>query len=232
MRQIGIAIPTYERPEMTIESFIDVYGDERIAQVTICDDASSIESFNRLKQITDNLPKVKLVRNISNQDCYRNKFTAIFNSDQDWNILLDSDNRIDKSYINELYSIPVWNNRTIYTPSFAKPAFDFTPYQGQLYSKQNISQYIDRPLFEVCLNAANYFVSREEYVNVWDSDTDPVTSDSIYLMSRWFEAGNILNIVPNLHYEHRIHNGHYETNKNRTPIGFHESILNKLRQMV
>ncbi len=232
MRQIGIVIPTFERPELTISSFIEVYGDERIAQITIVDDASSIESFKRLKQITDNLSKVKLIRNISNQDCYRNKYTAVFNSDCEWNIVLDSDNAIDKSYINELYSYPVWHEGTIYTPSFAKPQFDFRPYEGRAYWKTNVAEYIDKPMFEVCLNACNYFVNKNEYIKVWDGSVDPVTSDSIYFMSKWFEEGNLLYIVPNLHYEHKVHDGsHYQKNVSRTPQGFHESILNKLKEM-
>ncbi len=232
MRTISIAIPSYNRFELTIESFIDVYGDERVSEIVIVDDASSFDIYDKLKDFCDSLKKVKLYRNLNNQDCYQNKMISLGYTKNDFCILLDSDNKIDSSYINELYSFPVWNDNTIYTPSFAKPHFDFRAYEGMMYFKSNISEYIDKPMFEVCCNAANFFVNKNEYLKVWDGSVDPVTSDSIYFMSKWFEEGNMLYIIPNLHYEHKVHDGsHYQNNVARTPEGFHESILSKLREM-
>jgi len=232
MRTIGISIPTYNRSHMTLESFRDVYDDERVQQITIVDDASDWNKWEELQSLCKNLDKVKLVRNEKNLDCYANKFVSICHSDMEWNILLDSDNVIDKNYLDVLFSFPAWASKTILTPSFAKPEFDFRNYEGLLISKQNVADYIHRPMFEVCLNACNYFVNRGEYVKVWDGSVDPVTSDSIYFMSKWFEAGNNLYITPSLHYHHRIHgNSHYNSNNHRTPVGFHQSILQKLKEL-
>jgi glycosyltransferase involved in cell wall biosynthesis len=231
-RTISICIPTYNRVEMTIEAFYDVYEDKRISEIVIVDDASDLEVYEDLKSMTDFFPKVKLYRNLTNQDCYRNKMTAISYATNDWCILLDSDNKIDKTYLDVIFSFPEWPSKTILTPSFAKPTFDFRRYEGLIIGKNNIMSYIDMPLFETCLNACNYFVNRDEYLSVWDSRIDPVTSDSIYLISRWLEGGNNLYIVPSLHYEHKVHEGsHYKNNVHRTPTGFHESILNKLRNL-
>lgn len=230
-RKIGIAIPTFNRAEMTIDSFIDVYHDERIGQITIVDDASDIEVFNRLKSITAHLPKVKLHRNLFNKDCYFNKLTSISFSDYDWNILLDSDNSIGKDYIDRLFELD-WEEDCIYTPSFAKPNFDFRAYEGLIVSRHNVSQYIDKPMFEVCLNAANYFVNKNKYIETWTNETDPVTSDSIFMVKRWLERNGKIFIVPNLYYEHRVwEQSHWKNNNHRTPKGFHESILQKLREL-
>lgn len=97
-RQITIAIPSWNRSDMTIESFYDVYEDERISEIVIVDDASDFEVYEDLKSMTDALPKVKLYRNLTNQDCYFNKATAIGYATNERAILLDSDNKIDKSY--------------------------------------------------------------------------------------------------------------------------------------
>ena len=232
MRTIGISIPTYNRSHMTIESFKDVYDDERIQQITIVDDASDLNKWEELQSLCKNLEKVKLVRNEKNLDCYGNKFMSICHSDMEWNILLDSDNIIDKSYIDRLFEEEVWYNNIIYTPSFAKPAFDFRMYENFIYKKSNVAQYVDKSMFEVCLNACNYFVYKECYTKVWDGSVDPVTSDSIYFMTKWFERGYGLFITPNLHYEHRLHDSsHYNGNVHRTPQGFHQSILHQLRSM-
>jgi glycosyltransferase involved in cell wall biosynthesis len=230
MRHISICIPTYNRVALTIESFIDVYTDERVSEIVIVDDASEPGVWEELIDICKHLDKVSLCCNEKNLDCYRNKREAVSKATNEWVILLDSDNVIDKSYIDKLFEQKL-DEKTIYTPSFAKPNFDFRMYEGNILSKENIASFIDRPMLEVCLNACNYFINRNEYLRIWDGSVDPVTSDSIYFMSKWFEAGNKLNIVAGLHYNHTMHYGHYEQNKNRTPQGFHENILNKLRVM-
>lgn len=233
-RRISICIPTYNRVGMTLESFEQVYEDERVSEIVIVDDASDWGLFTDLKKICDGLEKVKLYRNLTNQDCYRNKQTAISFSDNntDGCILLDSDNKIGVDYLNRLYSISEWDANTIYTPSFASPTFDFRAYEGLLITKENVAEYIDKPLFETMLNAANYFVHPFMYLEVWDGTKDPVTSDSIFQCYNWLLDGKSIYVVPGLTYQHKVHEGsHYQNNVSRTPQGFHESILNNLRYM-
>lgn len=231
-RRISICIPTFNRAEMTIESFLDVYGDDRVGEIIISDDASDLAIYEELKSITDCLPKVKLYRNLTNQDCYFNKATAIGYATNDWAILLDSDNKISADYLDKLYEIPEWCISTIYTPSWANPHFDFRAFEGMTITRKNVAEWIDKPLAEVCLNAANYFVDVYKYLEVFDTQTNPVTSDSIYQCYNWLLEGGKISIVRGLQYEHRVHEGsHYKNNVHRTAPGFHESILQKLREL-
>lgn len=231
-RRISICIPTFQRVDMTLDSFKEVYDDERVSEIIIVDDASDISVFEELKSICDVLPKVKLYRNLTNQDCYFNKATAIGYASNDRAILLDSDNRIDIDYLDRLYKIKEWEYDAIYTPSFAMPEFDFTAFAGLRITSENVAEYIDRPMFETCLNAANYFVDVYKYLEVFDSNTNPVTSDSIYQCYNWLLDGGKIEIVRGLKYQHLVHSGsHYKNNVSRTPSGFHESILNNLRNM-
>lgn len=231
-RKISIAIPTWNRSEMTIESFIGVYNDERVSEIIIVDDASDMEVFEDLKSMTDALPKVRLYRNGSNCDCYRNKMNAVSFVTKEWCVLLDSDNKIDKTYLDILFEIEEWDNHTIYTPSFAKPHFDFRSYDGMTITKQNVAEWIDKPMAEVCLNAANYFINTLSWLSVWDGEVDPVTSDSILQCYNWLNSGYKIKIVKGLHYEHSVHDGsHYKNNCHRTEKGFHEKILDNLRNM-
>ncbi len=230
-RTISIAIPTWNRPDLTIESFYDVYNDERISEIVIVDDASTIENYEDLKSMTDALPKVKLYRNQENVDCYQNKAMAVAYSSNEYCILLDSDNKIDKSYIDTIFEYD-WKADTILTPSFAKPHFSFLPYENLIVSKENVADYIDKPMLEVCLNACNFFVNKDAYLKIWDGEVDPVTSDSIYMAYRWLEAGGKIHVVKDLHYLHSVHDGsHYQNNVSRTPKGFHENILQKLIEL-
>lgn len=231
-RRIGIAIPSYNRVQMTLDSFADVYDDYRVKEIIIVDDASDLDKFNELKEKCSLLEKVKLYRNEENRDCYANKFTAIAYSNCDWNILLDSDNKIGVDYIDKLYDKTVWDDQVIYTPSFAAPQFDFRAYEGMIVRRNNVSEYVDKPLFEVMLNAANFFVNRQQYISIWDDGVDPVTSDSVFFTYKWLEANNVIYVVEGLQYFHRVWEGsHYKNNVMRTPEGFHESVLNKLREL-
>lgn len=231
-RKTSICIPSYNRAVMTIESFYDVYEDERISEIIIVDDASDLEIYEDLKSMTDAFPKVKLYRNLTNQDCYRNKMTALSYATNEWCILLDSDNVIDKSYLDVLYKFPEWELDRIFTPDFAKPLFDFREFSGVLVDSENVSILIDRPIFETMLNASNFFINKNEYLKIWDGSIDPVTSDSIYFTYKWLESGRYISVVPGLQYEHKVHEGsHYKNNVHRTAPGFHESILQKLRKL-
>lgn len=232
-RRISIVIPTYRRPEMTLSSFLKVYNDERVHSIVIVDDCSPDGSYEELQELTSLMPKVKIYRNDTNVDCYKNKRIAVGYSSTDFCIQLDSDNEIDESYIDKIFSLK-WDDNCIFTPSWAKPHFDFRAYEGVTISKHNVSQYVDKPMFEVCLNAANYFVNKNKYIETWSDEVDPVTSDSIFFVSKWLERRGEIFIVPGLHYEHRVgthteERSHYQKNVSRTPNGFHESILNKLR---
>ena len=231
-RKISIAIPTFERPELTIDSFIDVYNDERISEIVIVDDCSTMYYYEKLKELCDKLEKVKLYRNASNQNCYANKMVAVSYCTNEFCILLDSDNKIDHTYIEKIFEIEDWDSETIYTPSYAKPHFDFRAFEGMTVSAIDVAQYLKTPIFEVCLNAANYFVNCMNYLKVWDSETDPVTSDSIYQCYNWLKNGFKIKIVKGLEYNHLVHDGsHYKNQVHLTPVGFHESILQKLREL-
>lgn len=231
-RRLSICIPTFERVELTMESFANVYHDERVSEIVIVDDASSNETFFRLKALCDALPKVKLFRNVFNRDCALNKNTAVSFAQNEFVILLDSDNSIGDDYIDKIYEFESWKDDTILTPEFAMPHFDFTAYTGILWSKENIAKYIDRPMAETCLNAANFFVNRDRYCQNFDTRIDPVTSDSIYFCYNWLNGGGKIQVVEGMRYQHKVWEGsHYRSNIHRTPVGFHESILQKIRQL-
>lgn len=237
-RTISICIPTYNRYEMTIEAIEKIMFDPRISEIIISDDCSIDGSYQELIHLFDlrknfiGYDKVKLFQNNSNQDCYWNKRIAVESSTNEWCILLDSDNIIDTTYLDKLFAIPDWSADTIYTPQFAKPHFDFRSFAGITLTKDNIKHHIDLPGLETCLNACNYFVNREEYLLCFDSSKDPVTSDSIFYCYNWLRSGNQIHILPGLEYEHRIgHPSHYTINQSRTPAGFHQDILNKLRNL-
>lgn len=233
MRNISICIPEWNRYEMTLECFSKVHHVEEVTEIVIVDDCSTNGAYEKLQEYAKENPKIKLYRNERNIDCFRNKKNAIELATNNWCCLWDSDNIFDFGYLARIFQIQEWRNDTLYAPDFAKPTFCYEQFSDLLITKENVAGWMDVPMFSTLLNTCNYFVNRKEYLKVWDGSIDPVTSDSIYVCYKWLEAGNKIQVVSGLSYFHRIHDsGHYNGNLHRTPEGFHESILHKLRSMI
>lgn len=215
---------------MTLNSFKDVYNDERISEIIIVDDCSSLETFNILKEQCDKLEKVKLYRNINNRDCYANKFTAVSYCSNDFCVVFDSDNCLTPEYINSIYS-QEWDEKTILAPTFAKPTFDYRAFAGMTITKENINEHFEKPMFETMLNTMNFFVNVMEYLRTFDSSIDPVTSDSIYFNYLWLKRGNKFKPIEGMEYYHLVHVGsHYKNNVHRTG-DFHEKVIQMIKEL-
>ena len=234
-RKISICIPTWNRFQMTINAFAQVLADDRVDEVVLVDDASTNESAIHLANYFAGNPKVKVYSNTVNIDCYRNKHAAMQNATGTWCILFDSDNILTTTYLDALYAIPEWDNHTVYQPEWARPHFDFRQWAGLNITWKNVKQYIYsngqvQTGLETGLNAMNFFVNRNEYLNVWDGSVDPVTSDSIYFAYCWLMKGNRYHITKDLQYDHLVHDAHYVQNVHRTG-NFHKELLERFATM-
>lgn len=235
---ISLCLTTYNRTDLLFESFKQVINDDRISEIIIVDDHSEMDCFNTISEYCGHIPKVKLFRNERNLDCYRNKRESVSKSSNDWVIVFDSDNIMTREYVDKVFDSQFFNNgeswipSMVYNPEFAKPHFSFRGFGETVYNKSNLNRVINESNFQTMLNAMNYFVNRDEYLRVWDGSIDPVTSDSLYQNYNWLKAGNSIYVVPGLEYEHRVHSGsHYQNNVRRTPQGFHDSIIQKLKEL-
>jgi len=235
---LSVCIPTYNRTTLLYESFAQVLNDPRVSEIVIVDDNSDWDLYDDIAYtIRENKwDKVKLFRNQKNLDCYRNKREAVSKATNEWVVLLDSDNVITPAYLNALFNVPHPDKfrlgTVLYQPSFAMPHFDFRRFESLLIDKGCVGKYMPVTNFETMLNAMNFVVNRDKFLRIWDGSVDPVTSDSIYFNYKWLEAGNSIYVVPGMHYEHRVHDGsHYKNNNRRTPKGFHEDIVQRLKNM-
>lgn len=230
-QQISLCIPTYNRVQLTLDSFESVYDDERISEIIIVDDASERPFYNELKGLVENFEKVKLFRNLANRDCYFNKMTSISFATNEWCVLLDSDNKVDKSYIDKLFELEKWDKNTAYLPSFAMPTFDYRAFEGIIITKGNVASLMGEKFFSTMLNTANYFVNRNFYLKCFNGNVNPNTADSIYMNYRYLENGGKLFVVPDLYYQHLVHSqSHYILNNHKTGK-FYNEVEQKLKQL-
>lgn len=231
---ISACFTSFNRTELLYDAISPFIKDDRITEIVISDDCSHLELYNTIYWQFASIEKIKIYRNETNLDCYRNKAKAVERAKSEWVMILDSDNIFTKEYIDRIENLIVagLNDRTIYQPEFARPHFNFSHISGVNLNKANIAQYIEKGNTSTMLNAMNYFVNRSEYLRVFDSELDPVTSDSIYQNYNWIKGGNSIYVVPGLQYEHRVHNGsHYQNNVRRTPPMLHNDIIDKLKEM-
>lgn len=228
---ISLVLTHFNRFPLLCQCVSHVIDDARIGEIVIVDDNSTDGSKERLISVFGSNPKVQLVFNAENIDCYRNKKKAMEWAKNEWCILFDSDNIIKPSYLDVLYHIQNWRSDVVYCPDFAEPHFDYREHAGGIIDRTDIHQYVNRRNFLTALNTCNYFVHRETYLKVWDGSVNPHTVDSMFQMLNWLEAGNKLVIVPGLRYFHRVHAGsHYKLNVHKTG-NFAQVVENRIKAL-
>jgi glycosyltransferase involved in cell wall biosynthesis len=235
--KISIAVTSYNRPN-TIKSFEKVLNDHRVDDIVIVDDHSDPALYRLLKQnvLSANASKkIRLFRNEKNLDCYKNKRRAVSLVDNEWCILLDSDNSIDEDYIDAIdqaASFKMIPPNIILQPEYARPHFDFRRLTGTVLDKGNIAEFIGSGDTQTMLNAMNFFVNKDWYLKVFDDLIDPVTSDSLYFNYCWLREGGKIQVTPGMQYDHPIsEDSHYKKNVKRTPKFLHDELLKKLRDL-
>lgn len=231
MRKISVVIPYYNRADMVMETLQYPLTDERIDEIILCDDRSTPEDFKKLIENTKGLPKVKLIRNVINHHNQHNKKNCISFSKNEWCLVFDNDNTFDKDFVDKLFSIKKWDERTIYHPAFATPNFDYRQFNGNTITKENVKGYCDKDIFMTLLNTNNYLVNRDEYISRYQYDKTVRGADGIYFAHNWFKAGNGIYIVPDMQYFHRVHPGSEflrEVNSNMKLI---KLWLNKVKEL-
>lgn len=210
---LTLAITTYNRYTMLLESFAGVIDDPRIDEILIMDDCSEPEYWNKIKELPKFNPKIKVVRQLENRGMSVNKRDVVFHSRNEWVILFDSDNVIGKDYLDALNIAAFINNeqmsKFIYCPSFAKPQFDYRKFDGNIFGLKSlgIKPDLSDPMLNCLFNTCNYVVNRERYLSVWKENKDHRASDTIYFNYLWLKEGNYFRVVPNMHYHHRVHPG-------------------------
>lgn len=216
---ISIAITSYNRSDLTIESFSKVYDHPLVDEIVIVDDASDEKIYSELvtslinyetDYIYENrLPnKLRLYRNENNLGMSRNKAEAISKCKNEWVIILDSDNILYPEYLDNLPKEPSfdWFNCVIFCPQFAEPDYDFSKLPDTV-DKKNAKTLLHLKEFRVFLNTCNYVVNRDKYLEVYKYDETIKESDTIHFNALWLAAGYSFYIVPGMSYYHRRHEG-------------------------
>lgn len=210
--KLSLAITTYNRYEMTVESFAQVIDDDRIDDVVILDDCSTDNSFAKLVEHFKGNEKVRVIRQAQNRGMSLNKRDAIALSKNEWVVIWDSDNIMGPDYLNALESqwvrdgYPHLYGFCIYCPSFAKPNFDYRKFEAYTFGVGKPVPVNDK-MGNCLMNTANYIVNRDEYLKVYEYNPEMKGTDTVWFNYLWLKAGHTFYVVPGMEYLHRVHDG-------------------------
>lgn len=207
---LSLALTTYNRFQFTIESFSQVLDDPRIDDIIILDDCSTDGSYEKLVKHFKGVEKVRVMRQAKNRGMSLNKRDAISYARNEWVIIFDSDNIIGKSYIESIFTkhrLSGLNSHIIYIPEFAKPQFDYRKYSGRFINPSNVTDILNDPMGNCCMNTCNYLVHRDEYLKIYEPNKTMKGTDTIWFAFIWLRSNNAFYVVPDMQYFHRVHPG-------------------------
>lgn len=209
--KLSLAITNYNRTDMLLESFERVLKDDRIAEIVISDDCSSDDVYRKLWTVfeEEKYSKVKLFRNGINIGMSLNKRKVVSLCSYPHAILFDSDNILSPSYIDALERDTKGdlNWATFYMPDWAMDTFDYRAFAGIAIDKNNVKEYLDKPMYEQNLNTCNMVVPVDYYLSVYENNPEIKETDSLYMNYLWLKWGGDLYVVPGMRYIHKIHSG-------------------------
>jgi hypothetical protein len=237
---ISLAITTYNRSDLVVESFLSVLNNEYINEIVIVDDFSDMSIFDDLKLKLDELQndKIKLYRNDSNLKPLLNKLETIKHCQNEWVILLDSDNKITNDYIDIIKNLDKDEN-VLYLPQTLlhfndEKIIDFYNIKNCFINFENIKDYLNKPEIDTVLNVGNFFVNKNKYLQTFskiDLEFHLGTNDAFYFSYLWIMSNKVINVVSDLKYYHRQHDGSWYLNNRSQCDNNTKELINKLKNI-
>lgn len=224
---ISLAITTYNRCELLLESFKRVLDNDFVSEIIIVDDCSNLRLFKCMEGLLPNNHKIKLFRNETNLKPFLNKIEAVKKCTNDWVILFDSDNIIDNDFIEVVKNLKKEED-TIYLPEMTYDTHknivsDFRGF-GEL-TKSNAKTDQKTMLF---MGISNYLINKNKYLEVVkNKDVNCYASDTIYASYLWLLAGYKIKTLP-ASYIHRVHDGSYWNNNIDISTEFMNMIIEEM----
>jgi len=153
------------------------------------EETSNIKVFQNEKRIKPLLGRINLINNCSN----------------DWVLLMDSDNFLDKNSFDVLFKNLDFKENTIYAPDFARPQFN---YKGVSGTTLDLNLVKNNLAYLMCfLNTGNYLIPKKTYLSVAsniDKKFTEYTMEVFYYNYLWLSNNNLIKCVQGFEYDHTM----------------------------
>lgn len=211
VRRVTVAIPHYNRGALIHQALHNVLKDERVSEIIIVDDGSKPEHYEGLRQCVNRLDragKVQIHRREENRGAMWTKMECVEKSSNPWVVLLDADNTLFRSYLDEIFVLPAWDAQTIYCPSRAFPHFDFRELAGRTIDFDAACDLSRAGVLRrvYIINDGNYFLNRASYLDTLATlrDIRHDVADVMVVNYLWLSQGKGLYMMPGAVYCHRL----------------------------
>ena len=246
----SLCIPTMDRFDNFLSKYLPKYlENEYINEIVITD-----ENGNDIEKIKKEFPdnnKLILIKNQTRLGPFLNKITACSASKNEWIVLMDSDNFADKNYFmiakKCIEEVIGEQKNIILAPSKALPNFDYSHLSGITYKKGNFN--LNKKFEEInkrphncasgtLMNTGNYVINRSLIYDLdlsleKDNISKSSACDVIYFNTLLFEQLDLnMYVVPNLEYQHVVHDGSIYTQTHRQFAAFNNYVYNKYNNLI
>lgn len=200
----SLVLTTYNRANIVFENLKKYCEYDNIDEIIVVDDCSG--DYEKL--ITHDWPnKVHIHKNETNLKAYKNKIKALSLIKNTWGLLIDSDNFIEKIYIDTLLNENIenfLNEDTVYYPTAAKPFFIYKHLDNQIFDKINWNEFSSKE--GIFFNTCNFCISKKAIdvlnKNLETDNTDPFAVDCKYFSYLLIKNNFKIKALKNLEYDH------------------------------
>lgn len=217
--KISLCIPTYKRFDKFLSSNLVRYlANPYIDEIVICDENG--EDSQKISAQFSNESKIKVYTNETILGAFENKNRVVSLASNDWVCLMDSDNYAPPSYFEAWIAYITSNgisSKKVYLPMYTIPqpnhsGFNYTEFQHVELNGTSISEYNLDPL-GCLLNTGNYIFHKQNYTesNRHLAEYQRIgvkgVQDVIFKAILLFLNHSTFVLVPNMAYEHIVHDG-------------------------
>lgn len=223
MINLSLCIPTYNSSQYVEECLKYTINSDIFNEVLISDDCSTTNHYNKLNEIKNKYPKIKLIKTPKNIGGFKNKYYSVENCNNDWIYLLDSDNHMTKDTIEYIKTIENLDPNICYCPQKLilhhnnEPAHQEVMYDfGYEYIGLNeVKSLLNKNVkySDWFLNTGNFIFNRDTYLNFlyekYNEEDDTFAGDVISMSYYWLKNGGKFKIVKGFEYYHRLRSDSY-----------------------
>lgn len=222
--KFSLCIPTMDRYDEFLSINLPKYMNNPFIDEIIISDENG-NDIKKIKNKIRNLDKFKFNINNKKLGAFYNKIKCCQLAKNNWIALIDSDNFADIDYFIVANNFLNNNNNiklnTILAPSFAKPNFDYRHFSGMCFKKGNFKNIPNcKEKSSIVMNTGNYILNKylinKLKIKEKNKKITKTPADVLLFNTILFEQLDLeMYIVPNLYYNHIVHNGSFWINENK-----------------
>ena len=238
----SLCIPTMDRFDQFLVKYLEDYlKNEYIDEIIITDENGN--DINKINTSFPNNNKLVLTKNETKLGPFLNKLKACSYAKNEWIVLMDSDNFASENYFitaKKYIETEISNQKNvILAPSKAQPNFNYSHLSGFIYKKgwfdknnklEHRIKYQNNSPSTTLMNTGNYVINKYlinnlNLSNECNNISLSSSCDVIYMNTLLFEQLDLnFHVVPNLEYEHVVHNGSIYMQTASTYASFAEEV--------